>query len=61
MAASPNALARASIMAKFYLLFTPLPPETTILADVKSGFPESELSSFTNSVLEPEGSGTSVI
>jgi hypothetical protein len=46
--------------AKFYLLFTPLPPETTIRAEVKSGFPESEVSSFTNYVLDPVGRGISV-
>lgn len=47
-AASPKALANSLIIAKFYLLLTPLPPETTILAVVRSGFPESDTSSLTN-------------
>lgn len=37
------------MIEKFYLLLTPRPPETTILAVVKSGLLESDFSSFTNS------------
>jgi hypothetical protein len=45
-------------MLKFYLLFTPLPPDTTILAVVRSGLLESDESSFTNYVLREEGTET---
>jgi hypothetical protein len=39
---------------KFYLLLTPLPPDTTILAVVKSGLFESDVSSLMNVVFESE-------
>lgn len=48
-AASPKAAARLSMRAKFYFDLRPLPPETTILAVVKSGLLESDFSSLTNS------------
>lgn len=54
-AASPKALANWLMISKFSLLFTPLPPETTILAVVRSGLLESDESSLTNSVLREEG------
>jgi hypothetical protein len=47
-------------MLKFSLLLTPLPPETTILAVVKSGLLESDEFSLTNSVLREVGIDTSV-
>lgn len=48
------------MMAKFYLLLTPLPPDTTIRAVVKSGLPESEFYSLTKIVLLDDGSSTSL-
>ena len=44
------------MIEKFYLLFTPRPPETTILAVVKSGLLESDFSYFTNSDNLSDGS-----
>jgi len=43
------------MISKFSLLLTPLPPDTTILAVVKSGLLESDESYFTNSVLRELG------
>ena len=57
-AASPNASANPAIILKFYLLFTPLPPETTTLAVVSSGLLESAESSLTNYVFTLEGRET---
>jgi len=60
-AASPKASANWFIREKFYLFFTPLPPDTTILAVVSSGLLESEESSLTKLVLTMEGSSASDI
>ncbi len=49
------------MMLKFYLLFTALPPDTTILAVVKSGFPESDVYYFTKAVFAAEGASTDFI
>ena len=46
-------------MLKFSLLFTPRPPDTTILAVVRSGLLESDESYLTNYVLREEGTDTS--
>ena len=59
MAASPKASASPAITLKFYLLLTPLPPETTTLAVVSSGLLESPESSLMNFVLISEGGFTS--
>lgn len=45
--------------SKFSLLFTPLPPETTILAVVNYGLLESDSSSFTKLVLVSLGNSAS--
>jgi len=59
MAASPKASANPAITVKFYLLLTPLPPDTTTLAVVSSGLLESPASSLINLVFMDEGGLTS--
>jgi len=56
MAASPKAEAKSDMILKFYLLLIPLPPDTTILAVVKSGLLESDDSSLTKLVFTSEAS-----
>lgn len=58
-AAFPKASASPEMTEKFYLLLTPLPPDTTILAVVSSGLLESDESSLTKLVLISVGKGAS--
>jgi len=53
IAAFPKASANSSRILKFSLVFIPLPPDTTILAEVRSGLSDLINSSVTKIVFIP--------